>query len=310
MNKYPPHKTTLEILSNQQALLVIITSGGLLVLIAVLILSGLVRDRGLLLIVAVLIVSTGSRLLVIAVLVVARDRGLGGGGDNGGGHGNGLEGGGDGLLGGGGGGNGSGGGLGLGRAGAGATDDKVNTGLVGLVDIGSIPEPLENTVTSLGAVTAEARGESDAEGGVVGGGARVGSVVLELDEGLADHAVGRGLDDRDIGVAGVGSGDVDLEGDLLAQLVALDVVLVVVELEALAEPEVAVGGVEAVADDLLDALDVAVDVGRLLVEGLLATGGLEGIAGLSGGGGLDEAVGGDKGEESKKGGGVLHFCGS
>ena len=99
----------------------------------------------------------------------------------------------------------------------------------------------------------------------------------------------------------MGSGDVDLEGDLLAQLVALDVVLVVVELEALAEPEVAVGGVEAVADDLLDALDVAVDVGRLLVEGLLATGGLEGIAGLAGGGGLDEAVGGDKGEESKKG---------
>lgn len=79
------------------------------------------------------------------------------------------------------------------------------------------------------------------------------------------------------------SSDVDVKVNLLAELVALDIVLVVVELEALAQPEVALLSVEVGSDDLLDALDVAVDVGLLLVEGLLATGSLEGVAGLAGG---------------------------
>ncbi|CAF3441590.1 unnamed protein product [Fusarium graminearum] len=196
-----------------------------------------------------------------------------------------------------------------GRAGASA-DDKVNARLVGLVDIGSVPEPLENTLASLGAVTTQASRKGNTESSVVGSSTSVGSIVLKLDQRLADHGIRRSLDDGNIGVTSVGSSNVDLKGDLLAEAVLLDIVLVVVELEALAQPEVAVSGLEVLANDLLDALDVAVDVGGLLVEGLVSAGGLVGVAGPAGGGRLDEAVGGDERNESEDSGGVLHFGGS
>jgi hypothetical protein len=310
--------------------LLIITGLGLLILVTVLVITSLSGSRGggLVLVITVLIVTLINGLLVIAVLVVAGVGGSSGGLGNGGGHAleDGAEGGrsnSDGLEGGGGllsgrGGGSDGGSRGSGRrlggtrsgAGAGASaDDKVNARLVGLVDIRSIPEPLENTVSSLGALTTQALGKSDAEGSVVGVETSVGSIVLKLDKRLSDHLISGGLDNGDVGVTGVRSSNVDVKVNLLTELVALDIVLVVVELEALAQPEVAVLGVKVGSDDLLDALDVAVDVGALLVEGLLAASSLEGVAGLAGRRRLDEAVGGDEGKKSKKGGGVLHFGG-
>ncbi|KAI6766855.1 hypothetical protein HG531_011215 [Fusarium graminearum] len=168
----------------------------------------------------------------------------------------------------------------------------------------------ESTQDSLGAVTTQASRKGNTESSVVGSSTSVGSIVLKLDQRLADHGIRRSLDDGNIGVTSVGSSNVDLKGDLLAEAVLLDIVLVVVELEALAQPEVAVSGLEVLANDLLDALDVAVDVGGLLVEGLVSAGGLVGVAGPAGGGRLDEAVGGDERNESEDSGGVLHFGGS
>ena len=86
--------------------------------------------------------------------------------------------------------------------------------------------------------------------------------------------------------------DVDLEFDGLARGVGLDVVLVVGEFEALAEPDVALFSAVVVLAlcDLELALHVAVVVGFLVVVDLFAAGGLHGGAGHSGGGFADEAV--------------------
>lgn len=73
----------------------------------------------------------------------------------------------------------------------------------------------------------------------------------------------------------MGGADVDLELDGLPGVVGLDVVLVVGELVALAEPDVALLGVVVVlaVGDLELALDVAVVVGLLVVVDLLTAGG-------------------------------------
>ncbi|KAH6999030.1 hypothetical protein BKA56DRAFT_40983 [Ilyonectria sp. MPI-CAGE-AT-0026] len=309
-------------------------NGGLLaiilavVLIVTLVITLILISGALLIITGILVIALiliGGALLIVSDSGSGGSRGLGGNlsggrrgsnGSDGRSHNTGLSDSGDGS-GSGSGGNGRGGGRsngGRGRAGAGASrgaaaNGEINARLVGLVDISSVPEPLQNTVTGGGALAAEVVGDGDAEGGVVGGHARVGGIVGELDQGRADDAVGAGLDNRDVGVAGVGSGNVDGEVDRLAGGVALDEVGVVGELETLAEPQVAGRGVEVAANNLQNALDIAVDVRGLLVVGLVTASSAEGIAGLAGRGGLDEAVGGDEGHDGGEGGKGLHFGG-
>lgn len=241
--------------------------------------------------------------------------GRGGRSDDGGGQGGGLNsGGGDGSGGGGGRGDGSArarGGRARG-AGAGATDSEVDARLVGLVDAAGVPPPLDDTLTSGGALTAEVLGDGDVEGSVGGldtGGS--GGILVPVLQDRANDAVGGSLDDGDVGGTGVGSADVDLEGHGLAELEGLDVVLVVVELVALAEPDVALGGVVVAlgAGDLELALDVAVVVGLLVVVDLLTASGSHGITRHTGRRAGDEAVASNNAGQDGEGGNVLgrHF---
>lgn len=245
----------------------------------------------------------------------SRGRGLDGGGLSGGGGGGGGRGGsgrGRGLSrrgGGAGGGSGAGGGRRR-RAGAGATaHGEVDAGLVGLVDGRCVPEPLDHAVTLVGALGADI-GHGDLEVGPVGvsgdGGAGE-SVLVPADEGRANDCVGLDVDDGDVGDTVVGSADLDLHGDDLAGGVLEDLTGVL-EGDTLALPHAAVG--VRTLEVLESALDVAVEVGALLVVDLVTAGSLEALAGHTGSGGGDEAVGGDGGGEASKGngGGVgLHF---
>lgn len=254
---------------------------------------------------------------LLSELAVARGSG-GGGGGGGGGDGGGQSGAGlssgDGDLGGGRGGSGGGAGAGAarGRAGAGAAHGEVDAGLVGLVDGLGVPVPLDNAVTGGGALAAKVGGHGDVEGGVSGLDTGLGGGVdIPALQGRADDAVGGSVDDGDVGNTGVGGTDVDLEVDGLARGVGLDVVLVVVELVALAEPDVALGGIVVAlgAGNLELALDVAVVVGLLVVVDLLTASGGHGITRHTGLGAGDEAVAGDDGGQDGEGGNVLgrHF---
>lgn len=102
---------------------------------------------------------------------------------------------------------------------------------------------LDNTSTSGGALAAEVIRNGDAERSLVGwdGGGR-GGVGVPRDQGSANNRVCRGVDDGDVGGTRVRSADVELDVDLLSGGIGLDIVLVVVVLETLAEPDVTLGG--------------------------------------------------------------------
>ena len=192
------------------------------------------------------------------------------------------------------------------------TDGEVDAGLVGLVDAGGVPEPLDNAVTGVGAVAANV-GDGDGElllglRDGVGGGA----VLVPALQGAADDGVGGGGNNGDVGDTSVRSANVDLHIDLLANSVLLHVLGVVVELVALALPDVAsLGVVVGLAVGNLElALDVAVVVALLVVVHLLTAGLLESITGHTGGGAEDEAVGAGESDEGGRshdlGDSVLH----
>ena len=169
-----------------------------------------------------------------------------------------------------------------GRTGAGAgAHCEVNAGLVGLVDLGGVPVPLDDAGTLLGALGSDV-GHGDVEAGPVwvlvhGGGSE--SVLVPADEGCADDLVGLGVDDGDVGNTIVRSADFNLHGDDLAGGVGEDLAGVG-EGDALALPNLAVG---VVALQVLDrTLDIAVLVGVLGVVDLVTAGGLEAVTGHTG----------------------------
>ena len=129
-------------------------------------------------------------------------------------------------------------------------------------------------------------------------------------ERVANDGVLGGIDNADVGVSDVGDADLDLEVDLVASLVLLDVLEVVLELVALAEVEIAVLG-----DAVLpvgaphEGLGVGRAIGLVEVDHVLAADGGSGFSRGTGGGGLDEAVGLDEGHEGREAedGGRDHF---
>ena len=146
---------------------------------------------------------------------------------------------------------------------SGSRHGEVNTRLVRLVDTWCVPVHLNDTITGFCAMRAEIfrhfhsellpalfqwdRGES---------------ILVPLLEILGNDLVALRAHDRDVGVAGVRSLDVEVHWDLLARTVLVHIVLVVGELHALALPEVT--GlcviVRLVCNDLLETLNVAVDL--------------------------------------------------
>lgn len=193
-----------------------------------------------------------------------------------------------------------------------STDSEVDTRLVGLVDGFGVPVPLQHTVTGGSTLASETIGNGDTEAGLIGldtGGG--GCIDIPGDQRGANDLVGGSGDDGDVGDTGVGGADVDSEGDLLSCGVGLDVVLVIGKLVALAKPDVALGGViiTLAGGNLELALDVAVLVGALVGQDLLATGGAHCGTGLASFWLSDEAMGVDQGNdagEGQSGGEVLH----
>lgn len=121
-----------------------------------------------------------------------------------------------------------------------ARDGKVNARFVGLVDRLGVPVPLDDAVTGGGTLASEVARDGDVEAGLVGRDrVRVRGIVVPGDQGVSNDRVGAGLDDRNVRHAGVRSPDVDREGHDLASGEGLDVGGVVIELEALAKPDVA-----------------------------------------------------------------------
>jgi hypothetical protein len=193
-----------------------------------------------------------------------------------------------------------------------ATDGEVDAGLVGLVDAVGVPEPLDDAVTGAGAVAANI-GDGDGELLLVlGDGVGVGTVLVPALQDAAEDGVAGGGNDRDVGDTGVRGADVDLDLDFLADGVLLDVLGVVVVLEALAEPDVASGGVVVglAVGDLELALDVAVVVAHLVVVHLLTASLGESVTGHAGSRAEDEAVGAGESDEGGRshdlGDSVLH----
>lgn len=193
-----------------------------------------------------------------------------------------------------------------------STDSEVDTRLVGLVDGFGVPVPLQHTVTGGSTLASETIGDGDAEAGLIGldtGGG--GCIDIPGDQRGANDLVGGSGDDGDVGDTGVGGADVDSEGDLLSCGVGLDVVLVIGKLVALAKPDVALGGVviTLAGGNLELALDVAVLVGALVGQDLLATGGAHCGTGLASFRLSDKSMGVDQGDdagEGQSGGEVLH----
>ena len=79
--------------------------------------------------------------------------------------------------------------------------------LVGLVNLGRVPEPLDNAVAGGGALAAQVLGDGDVEVGLVRGDAGGRRCVdVPGDQGVADDGVARGVDDGDVRVtAGITS---------------------------------------------------------------------------------------------------------
>lgn len=125
---------------------------------------------------------------------------------------------------------------------AGGGDDEVDAALVGLLGGGAEPEPLQNALAGDGAVGgSQGGGDGDVKVGVV---CRQGREVLvrvavEDEERLAEHLVGRRLDDGDVGGSLVGDREDGVEVDGLPESELLNLGNVVVEYGAAAEVELA-----------------------------------------------------------------------
>jgi hypothetical protein len=103
---------------------------------------------------------------------------------------------------------------------------------------------LKNTSTGSGAFATKILRDGDAERGLGGGNARsAGSVDVPRDQGSTDDGVAGGIDDRDVGSAFMGSANLESDGDLLTGGEGLDEILVVLVLETLALPDLALLGV-------------------------------------------------------------------
>ena len=200
------------------------------------------------------------------------------------------------------------------RAGAGAraTDNEVDAGLVGLVDVGGVPEPLQDAVTGLRALAANI-GDGDSELLLVlGDGGGVGSVVVPALQDAADDGIAGGRDDGNVGDTGVRSADVDRDGNFLADGVLLHVLGVVVVHESLAEPDLASLDVVVglAVGDLKLTLDVTVVVAHLVVVHLLAASLGESVTRHTRAGAGNEAVGAgesdERGRSHSLGDSVLH----
>lgn len=122
---------------------------------------------------------------------------------------------------------------------------------------------LKNTSTSSGALASKVIGDGNAERGLGGGDARgAGRVDVPRDQGSTNDSVGGGINDRDVGSTFMGSTDIECDGDLLTRGESRNNVLVVLVLESLAEPDLALLGVVVglSLSNLEFALDVAVVV--------------------------------------------------
>jgi hypothetical protein len=103
---------------------------------------------------------------------------------------------------------------------------------------------LEHTSTSDGALATKVLRDGDVERGLGGRDARsTGSVDVPRDQGSTDDSVGGGINDRDVGSALVGSANLELDRDDLTGSERLDEILVVLVLETLALPDLALLGV-------------------------------------------------------------------
>jgi hypothetical protein len=103
---------------------------------------------------------------------------------------------------------------------------------------------LKNTSTSSGALATKVLRNGDVERGLGGRNARsAGSVDVPRDQGSTDDGVGGGINDRNVGSTLVGSADFKLNRDLLTRSERLNEILVVLVLETLALPDLALLGV-------------------------------------------------------------------
>jgi hypothetical protein len=99
---------------------------------------------------------------------------------------------------------------------------------------------LKHTSTSSGALATKILRNGDVERGLGGRDARsAGSVDVPRDQGSTDDSVGGGINDRDVGSAFVGSANFELDRDDLTRSERLDKILVVLVLETLALPDLA-----------------------------------------------------------------------
>ena len=183
-------------------------------------------------------------------------------------------------------------------------DSEVNARLVGLINGSGVPPPLNDTVASSGTLAAEITWNGDDKVLVVrchSCGCR--SIIRKGDEGLPNNAIEFGIHNRDIGDASVGSADINNNGDDLSCGEGLDIGLVVFELVAFAQVDIASRSIEIAlaVGDLLNSLNISVVVGSLIVEHLLATSSLHGITRHTSVGTRDEAMADNRGDEASKG---------
>ena len=103
---------------------------------------------------------------------------------------------------------------------------------------------LKHTSTSSGTLATKIVGNGDAEGGLGGRNARsAGSVDVPRDQGSTDDGVAGGINDRDVGSTFMGSANFESDRDLLTRGEGLNEILVVLVLEALTLPDLALLGV-------------------------------------------------------------------
>lgn len=118
---------------------------------------------------------------------------------------------------------------------------------------------LKHTSTSSGALATKILRDGNAERSLGGRNARgTGSVDIPRDQGSTDDSVGGGVNDGDVGSTFMGSADIECDRNLLARSESRNNVLVVLVLETLAEPDLALLGV--VVGLGLSNLELALDV--------------------------------------------------
>lgn len=119
---------------------------------------------------------------------------------------------------------------------------------------------MDDTVTSGGALASEIARDGDVEAGLVcGDRVRIGGIVVPGDQRFSNNRVGASLDDRNIRHTGMRGPDFDREGDNLTSRVRLHIGGVVIQLKALAKPDVAgrLNVVSLAGSNLEFSLDVA-----------------------------------------------------